>query len=107
MESQEALPATSDLFPRLLRRSVRRLVSLAAGCIGEDPHLRSCPVTKKAAIARLLVLLISFWLGACASSSTDTLGSPSSAQTGSDVPGEKMSDDRLAPGPMGSTNVRW
>jgi len=38
----------------------------------------------------------------------DTISDPSSAQSGAAVPGEKMPDDqRYAPGPMGSGNVKW
>jgi len=53
-----------------------------------------------------LVLLIAFWLGAC--TSNETLSDPSASQSAAAVPGEKMSDDeRYAPGPMGSSNVRF
>jgi hypothetical protein len=62
-------------------------------------------VIKKPALTGVLVLLIAFLLGACAS---DTLSDPSSSQSAAAVPGEKMSDDeRYAPGPMGSSNVRF
>jgi len=65
-------------------------------------------VIKQAALAGILVLLIAFLLAACASPTNDTLSSPSSAQSGAAVPGEKASDDdRYAPGPMGSSSVRW
>jgi len=65
-------------------------------------------VIKQAALTGILVLLIAFLLAACASPTNDTLSSPSSAQFGAAVPGEKASDDdRYAPGPMGSSNVRW
>ena len=61
---------------------------------------------KQVATTGVLVLLIAFLLGACTSG--ETLSDPSSSQSGAAVPGEKMSDDqRYAPGPMGSGNVRW
>jgi hypothetical protein len=60
-------------------------------------------VTKQVA-AGILVLLIAFLLAACASITEE----PSSSESGGAVPGEKMSDDqRYAPGPMGSSNVRF
>jgi hypothetical protein len=63
-------------------------------------------VIKQAASTSVLVLLIAFLLVAC--TSNETISSPSSSQSGAAVPGEKMSDDgRYAPGPMGSSNVRW
>jgi hypothetical protein len=63
-------------------------------------------VIKKAALTGVLVLLIAFLLGACTSG--ETFSDPSSSQSGAAVPGEKMSDDeRYAPGPMGSSNVRF
>jgi hypothetical protein len=63
-------------------------------------------VIKQAASTSVLVLLIAFLLVAC--TANDTISSPSSSQSGAAVPGEKMSDDgRYAPGPMGSSNVRW
>jgi len=61
----------------------------------------------RASITGLLILLIAIFLTACASPTNDTLSSPSAAQSGSSVPGEKMDDDRFSPGPMGSGNVRW
>jgi len=65
-------------------------------------------VIKQAALTGVLVLLIAFLLAACTSSSTDTLSGPSSSESGAAVPGEKMpDDDRYAPGPMGSSNVRF
>jgi hypothetical protein len=64
-------------------------------------------VFKHAALISILGLLIAFWLAGCASPTNDTLASPSSSDSAAAVPGEKMSDDRIAPGPMGSTNVRW
>jgi hypothetical protein len=61
---------------------------------------------KQAAVAGVLVLLIAFLLIAC--TSTETISSPSASQSAAAVPGEKMSDDeRYAPGPMGSSSVRW
>jgi hypothetical protein len=63
-------------------------------------------VIKQAALTGVLVLLIAFWLIAC--TTNETISSPSSSQSAAAVPGEKMSDDgRYAPGPMGSSNVRW
>jgi hypothetical protein len=65
-------------------------------------------VIKHAAPTSVLVLLIAFLLVACTSTTDETISSPSSSQSGAAVPGEKMSDDeRYAPGPMGSSNVRW
>jgi outer membrane biogenesis lipoprotein LolB len=61
-------------------------------------------VIKQVATKGVLVLLIAFLLAAC----TSTISDPSASQSASAVPGEKMSDDeRYAPGPMGSSNVRW
>jgi hypothetical protein len=65
-------------------------------------------VIKQIALMSVLVLLIAFLLAACTSATTDTLSGPSSSESGAAVPGEKMSDDeRYAPGPMGSSNVRF
>jgi hypothetical protein len=65
-------------------------------------------VVKQAALTGILVLLIAVLLAACTSTTDETISSPSSAQSGAAVPGEKMSDDeRYAPGAMGSSNVRW
>jgi hypothetical protein len=65
-------------------------------------------VIKQGALTGILVLLIAFLLAACTSTTDETISSPSSSQSGAAVPGEKMSDDeRYAPGPMGSGNVRW
>jgi hypothetical protein len=65
-------------------------------------------VIKQAALTGVLVLLIALLLPTCASPTNDTIASPSSAQSGAAVPGEKASDDdRYAPGPMGSSSVRW
>jgi len=65
-------------------------------------------VIKQVATTGVLVLLIAFLLAACASQTGETLSDPSSSQSGAAVPGEKMSgEDRYAPGPMGSGNVKW
>ena len=71
-------------------------------------HLGLRPVIKQIATTGVLVLLIAFFLAACTSITEETLSDPSSSQSGAAVPGEKASDDdRYAPGPMGSGNVRW
>jgi hypothetical protein len=63
-------------------------------------------VIKQAALTGVLLLLIALLLAAC--TTDETISSPSSSQSGAAVPGEKMSDDeRYAPGPMGSSSVRW
>jgi len=65
-------------------------------------------VIEQVALTGVLVLLIAFLLVACTATTDETISSPSSSQTAAAVPGEKMSDDeRYAPGPMGSSNVRW
>jgi len=65
-------------------------------------------VFKQAAPTSVLVFLIAFLLAGCTSTTNETISSPSSSQSAAAVPGEKMSDDeRYAPGPMGSGNVRW
>jgi hypothetical protein len=65
-------------------------------------------VIKQTALRGLLVLLIAFLLISCTSTTDETLSNPSSSQSGAAVPGEKMSgDERYAPGPMGSSSVRW
>jgi starvation-inducible outer membrane lipoprotein len=65
-------------------------------------------VIKQAALTGILVLLIAFLLAACTSPTDETLSSPSTSQSAAAVPGEKMPDeDRYAPGPMGSSSVRW
>jgi hypothetical protein len=65
-------------------------------------------VIKQSALTAGVVLLITFLLFGCTSTTDETLASPSSSQSGAAVPGEKMSDDqRYAPGPMGSSSVRW
>jgi len=54
------------------------------------------------------MLLTVSLLAGCTSMTNETLSDPSASQSGAAVPGEKMSDDqRYAPGPMGSGNVRW
>ena len=63
---------------------------------------------KQVALTGVLVLLIASLLAGCTSMSNETISDPSSSQSGAAVPGEKMSDDqRYAPGPMGSGNVKW
>ena len=63
---------------------------------------------KQVALTGVLVLLIVSLLAGCTSMTSETISDPSSSQSGAAVPGEKMSDDqRYAPGPMGSGNVRW
>jgi hypothetical protein len=65
-------------------------------------------VIKQVALKGVLLLLIASLLAGCTSMTSETLSEPSSSQSGAGVPGEKMSDDqRYAPGPMGSGNVRW
>jgi uncharacterized protein YceK len=65
-------------------------------------------VIKQVALKGVLLLLIASLLAGCTSMTNETLSDPSSSQSGAAVPGEKMSDDqRYAPGPMGSGNVRW
>jgi hypothetical protein len=65
-------------------------------------------VIKQTALIGVLVLFIALLLIGCTSTSNDTLSEPSASQSGAAVPGEKMSDDeRYAPGPMGSSNVRF
>jgi len=65
-------------------------------------------VIKQLATTGVLVLLTTFLLVACASTTSETISDPSSSQSGPAVAGEKMSDEeRYAPGPMGSGNVKW
>jgi len=65
-------------------------------------------VIQQVATTGVLVLLIASLLAGCTSMTSETLSDPSATQSGAAVPGEKMSDDqRYAPGPMGSGNVRW
>jgi hypothetical protein len=65
-------------------------------------------VIKQTALIGVLVFFIAFLLIGCTSTSNDSLSEPSSSQSSAAVPGEKMSDDeRYAPGPMGSSNVRF
>ena len=81
-------------------------LSRGSVCIKDEPHIGFASVIKQAALTGVLVLLIAFLLGACTSG--ETLSDPSSSQSGAAVPGEKMPDDeRYAPGPMGSSNVRF
>ena len=72
------------------------------------PYIGSVSVIKQVALTGALVLLIAFLLYACTSPTEDTSTSPASSQSTAAVPGEKMPDDeRYAPGPMGSSSVRW
>jgi len=65
-------------------------------------------VIKQVALTGVVVLLIALLLIACTSPTDETTSSPSSSQSAAAVPGEKMPDDgRYAPGPMGSSSVRW
>jgi len=64
-------------------------------------------VIKQVALTGALAVLIALLLAACASPTNDTLNGPSAAQSAGAVPGEKVSDERFAPGAMGSSNVRW
>ena len=81
-------------------------LSRGSVCIKDEPHIGFGSVIKQAALTGVLVLLVAFLLGACTSG--ETLSDPSSSQSGAAVPGEKMPDDeRYAPGPMGSSNVRF
>jgi len=65
-------------------------------------------VIKQAALTGVVVSLVAFLLSACTSSTEDKTASPSASQSTAAVPGEKMpDDDRYAPGPMGSSSVRW
>jgi hypothetical protein len=74
--------------------------------MGRAHRFRS--VIKQVATTGVLVLLIAFLLPACTSSTGETFSEPSSSQSGAAVPGEKMSgEERYAPGPMGSGNVKW
>ena len=71
-------------------------------------QIRSVSVIKQAALTGVVVSLVAFLLSACMSSTEDTVASPSASQSTAAVPGEKMpDDDRYAPGPMGSSSVRW
>jgi hypothetical protein len=76
--------------------------------MGDGLHITSRLVIKKNTLTGVLVLLIAFLLGACSSVTNDTLSGPSPSESGAAVPGEKMSDEeRYAPGPMGSSSVKW
>jgi len=71
-------------------------------------QVRSASVIKQAALTGVVVVLVAFWLSACTSPTEDTVANPSASQSTAVVPGEKMpDDDRYAPGPMGSSSVRW
>ena len=65
-------------------------------------------VMKQLAISTVLFLAIAFLISACASSDEVTT-EQSSAQTGSTVPGERVSDQgAVTPGaPGASANVHW
>ncbi len=104
-------------------RSLWRLVNWGAhartagavfnSCISGWLHRRYGPhrfgsVIKEAGPTGVVILLIASLLASCTSMTNDTISDPSASQSGAAVPGEKMSDDqRYAPGPMGSGNVRW
>jgi hypothetical protein len=63
---------------------------------------------KQTALIGALVALMALSLISCTSTTDETLARPSTSQSGAAVPGEKMSDEgRYAPGPMGSSSVRW
>jgi hypothetical protein len=65
-------------------------------------------MAKASALCGLLALLIVFLLSACASTGGEGTSSEPSAQSAETVPGEKLSDERFAPGPTGSSGaVRW
>ena len=71
-------------------------------------QVRSPSVIRQAALMLIVVSLVALLLSACASSTEDTIASPSASQSTAVVPGEKTGDDdRYAPGPMGSSSVRW
>jgi outer membrane biogenesis lipoprotein LolB len=65
-------------------------------------------MAKTSALSGLLALVIAFLLSACASTGNEGTGSEPSAQPAETVPGEKLSDERFAPGPTGTSGaVRW
>ena len=65
-------------------------------------------MAKASALSGLLILMIAFLLSACASTGGEATSSEPSAQSAETVPGEKLSDERFAPGPTGSSGaVRW
>ncbi len=71
-------------------------------------QIGSHSVIKPAALTGILALLIALLLSACSSVTDETLATPSSSESTAAVPGEHMSEDgRYAPGPMGSSSVRW
>ena len=79
-------------------------VCLHPGC----RRISSSSVIKQAVLAGLLTLLIALLLSACASSGDGSTTTESGSSSTAAVPGEKASDDnRYAPGPMGSSSVRW
>jgi hypothetical protein len=68
----------------------------------------SLSVIKQGALTGILVLLIALLLSACATSGDEATSSQSDPQSTGTVPGEKISDERFAPGAPGSAgNVRW
>jgi hypothetical protein len=66
-------------------------------------------MAKASALSGLLTLMIAFLLSACASTGDEgTSSSEPGAQSAETVPGEKLSDERFAPGPTGTSGaVRW
>jgi PBP1b-binding outer membrane lipoprotein LpoB len=71
-------------------------------------QIRSALVIKQPTVTGVLVLLIALLLSGCASPTEESISSQSSSGSAATVPGEKMSDEeRYAPGPMGSSNVKW
>jgi hypothetical protein len=71
-------------------------------------QIRSASVIKQAALTGVVFSLVGILLSACTSSTEGTTASSSASQSTAAVPGEKMpDDDRYAPGPMGSSSVRW
>jgi hypothetical protein len=68
-------------------------------------------MVKASALSGLLILMIAFFLSACASTGdegTSSGSSTESTQSTETVPGEKLSDERFAPGPTGTSGaVRW
>jgi hypothetical protein len=65
-------------------------------------------MAKASALSGVLTLMIAFLLSACASTGDEGTSSGTSAQSTETVPGEKLSDERFAPGPTGTSGaVRW
>jgi starvation-inducible outer membrane lipoprotein len=65
-------------------------------------------MAKRVAVFGLLTVLVAFLLTACASVGDEGTSSGPSSQSAETVPGEKLSDERFAPGPTGSSgSVRW